>query len=535
MVVFLLSSDVGAQATYSVSITIQGLPAGLNTNVYVDGAFNGTLSGGQTRTFTFTASTTHIVTVDFYLPSSTGANGTRYSNKETSRVFSTAGSHVFSYIAQYYLSVETTYSSVAGEGWYDSGSVARATLKESEISEGPGIRHVFAGWAGDASGNTPTSNDIFMNGAKGAVARWKTQFYLTIETDPPQAGSPKGSGWYDAGSQANILVPTVVPATEDTRLKFTHWSGAYPEQSPSANVLMDRPKVVKAHYLAQYLLTIQYDPFSIQTDYNETRANWYDAQANVQLGPAPTTIDLSSVERLRFVGWRENDVASSSVSVTVLMDKPHRIVLSYKTQFYVDVRSAYGSVSGSGWYDKGSVAKIAVVGTSGTWPISYRLDGWRVDPSSGKLTGTDDSWILTVDGPYVVEAQWSVDFLPIIELVGAIGVAVALVAAGLIIAHKRGIFSRAGTMPTRLRPTGIGATRVCSSCGSHIPASATFCQKCGTSQVTVGTASLDEKVYDYILKHEGVISLSRASRELGISVEKIKEVSEKLKKEGRLA
>jgi len=46
---------------------------------------------------------------------------------------------------------------------------------------------------------------------------------------------------------------------------------------------------------------------------------------------------------------------------------------------------------------------------------------------------------------------------------------------------------------------------------------------------------LDDKVYEYIVKHEGVISLSRAARDLGISVERVKEIAEKLKKQGRLA
>jgi hypothetical protein len=46
---------------------------------------------------------------------------------------------------------------------------------------------------------------------------------------------------------------------------------------------------------------------------------------------------------------------------------------------------------------------------------------------------------------------------------------------------------------------------------------------------------LDDKVYDYIVKHEGVISLSAASAELGIPVDELKEIAERLKNQGRLA
>jgi hypothetical protein len=45
---------------------------------------------------------------------------------------------------------------------------------------------------------------------------------------------------------------------------------------------------------------------------------------------------------------------------------------------------------------------------------------------------------------------------------------------------------------------------------------------------------LEGRVYDYIVKHDGVISLSKASQDLGLPVEEIKKVTESLKKEGLL-
>ena len=46
--------------------------------------------------------------------------------------------------------------------------------------------------------------------------------------------------------------------------------------------------------------------------------------------------------------------------------------------------------------------------------------------------------------------------------------------------------------------------------------------------------SVEDKVYNYILEHEGVISLSKASSDLHITVEKVKEIAEKLKADGKL-
>jgi len=534
----LMIYNVNAQTTYAVTVTIQGLPSNLSTRVYVDGALNGTMNGGASRSFNFsTSNNPHVIIVDFYVPSST--NGTRYYEKNFQWSFSAAGNHAFTYTAQYYLAIQTTYSSADGQGWYDSGASAPATVRDREIDEGQGTRHVFAGWAGDASGTQLTSNDIFMNGPKVAIANWKTQFFLTVESDPPNVSSLSGSGWYDAGSQADFSAAPTVAANENTRLKFNHWSGEYTGQLPTGRVLMDRPKTVKANYLAQYLLTVQYDPASITSSYNETHAGWYDANTNIQLGPAPSTIDLSSVERLRFAGWIDSGSLSSSLSYTVLVDRPRTVTLSYKTQYYVDIRSSYGSVSGSGWYDRGSSAKIVAPSSSGTWPVSYTLSGWSVDPPTGKLTKADDSWVLIVDRPYVVEAQWSVDYLPLIAIFGGGAILVAALGVGAVVAYRRGIFTRGGPIgrPPKQRPSPLraGATRVCTSCGNRVPKGAAFCEKCGAPVQAPKPSSSDDKVYDYIVKHEGVISLSKASEDLGISVDELKEITERLKKQGRLA
>jgi predicted transcriptional regulator of viral defense system len=50
----------------------------------------------------------------------------------------------------------------------------------------------------------------------------------------------------------------------------------------------------------------------------------------------------------------------------------------------------------------------------------------------------------------------------------------------------------------------------------------------------VPPSTLDDKVYDYIVKHEGVISTSKASSDLGLSVNELKEITERLKKKGLL-
>jgi hypothetical protein len=537
--VFLALPLVSGQTGYTVTITIQGLPNNVNTTIFVDGTSrNVTLSGGQSRVFNFSGSATHYVVVQAYVPDS-GRNGTRYFVKDTSWSFSTSNSHVFTYTTQYQLRVQTPYSTGNGDGWYDSGSSAQVKLKENEADEGQDTRHVFLKWIGDASGTGLTSNSILMNGPKTAVAAWKTQFYLTIESDPSNVKNISGSGWYDEGTQANISVAPVFAATEDTRLRFDNWSGAYHGQSPAGTIIMDRPKSIKAHYLAQYLLAVQFDPASIQSSYDETHTGWYDANANVQLGPAPLIINASSVERLRFSGWIQNSTSQTEPSITIMMSSPRKVTLSYKTQYYVDVRSSYGTVTGSSWYDKGSSATISVTSTAGSWPFTHNFVGWTVNPSTGKLGQDGNSWTLLVDSPYALQANWNADYTPVITIVGGGTSLIVIMAVASVVARRRGLFRR-GPNPRTLKSISLQSApesmRICSECGSEVPEDATFCQKCGAAVEAIPLMNpLEEKVYNYIVKHEGVISLSKASSDLGISVAELNQVTAKLKKEGRLA
>jgi hypothetical protein len=529
-------SYVLADNSYTVTITVQGLPPTLSTSVYVDGNYNGTLSGGASATYTLSANDNpHAILVDSYVQGN--GNGTRYYEKDTAWGVSSPGSHVFNYTAQYFLSVQTAFSSTTGQAWYDAGSTAHAMLNDQQIDEGQGTRNLFTGWSGDATGTQLTSNGIIMDGPKVAIANWKTQFFLTVESNPANVTGLVGSGWYDSGVEANFSAGMVASGTSNTRLEFDHWTGEYTGQQPTGMVLMDRPKIVSANYLVQYLLTVMYSSPSVSSSYNETHTGWYDANSSVQLGPAPSIIDLSTVERLRFTDWSDNGSVSKNLSYSVLVAGPLNVTLSYTTQYYVDVRSTYEPVSGSGWYDRGATATITSPTSSGTWPVSYTLTGWTVDPPTETLNNTGDSWTLTVNGPYVVQAEWGVDYLPLILLFGGSAVAFAVVGVTAVVVYRR---SKLTSRPAALRPqkTGqvvSGSMIICESCGNNVPNGAEFCGKCGAPMAAFMQPSTENSVYDYIVKHEGVISLTEASTDLGISVEQLKQITERLKREGRLS
>ena len=523
-----------ADNSYTVTVTVQGLPPTLSTKIYVDGTFYETLSGGASANLTLSANDNpHAILVDSYVQGS--ENGTRYYVNDTVWGVSSPGTHVFSYTAQYFLSVETAFSSASGQAWYNAGSMARAIMNDQQIYEGQGTRNIFTGWSGDANGTQLTSNEIIMDAPRVAIANWKTQFFLSVASNPANITGLVGSGWYDSGVEANFSTSMVASGTSNTRLEFDHWSGDYTGQQPGGMVLMDRPKVVSASYLVQYLLTVMYSSPSVSSSYNETHAGWYDANTSVQLGPAPSIINLSTVERLRFTGWSDNGSVSRNLSYSVLVTGPVNVTLSYTTQYYVDVSSTYGPVSGSGWYDRGTTATITSPTSSGTWPVSYRLTGWSVDPPTDILNNTGNSWTLTVNGPYVVQAEWGVDYLPLILLFGGSAVAFTTVAVTAVVVYRRSKHNGRPAPPQKTSQVLSGPMVICKSCGDNVPSGAEFCEKCGAPVAAVVQPSVDNKVYDYIVKHDGVISLTEASTDLGISVEQLKQITERLKSQGRLS
>ena len=86
-----------------------------------------------------------------------------------------------SYTRQYYLTVDNGgHGTAGGEGWYDAGSQAQATITPLTIDDSSDMRYAFAGWSGDAGGSGSPSNNILMNGPKAATAAWAAQYKITF-------------------------------------------------------------------------------------------------------------------------------------------------------------------------------------------------------------------------------------------------------------------------------------------------------------------------------------------------------------------
>jgi hypothetical protein len=230
----------------TVSITITSSPITGAGFVKVDGVAITTPA-----TFTWTVGSTHTLEA---LSPVAGPTGTRYvwtswsdggAQTHTYIVPSSSEAVTANYVVQYLLTVTSDHGVPSGAGWYDAGDTAYARLDTGNITI-DGTRYLFVNWTGDATGtNYAASDAIHMDGPKTAIAEWKTQYYLTVRTDPPGVATIPGEGWYDSLQSVQLTAPTVSGYT------FNYWDVDGTSQGSGVTtitVVMNASRTATAHY-----------------------------------------------------------------------------------------------------------------------------------------------------------------------------------------------------------------------------------------------------------------------------------------------
>jgi hypothetical protein len=441
------------------------------------------------------------------------------------------------------------YGSPSGSDWYNESTTVQARL-DTNMTAGPeGVRYVFVKWGQDVSGNRTVSDPILMDRPKKAVAQWKTQYDLRMSYHPDGVYSPS-TLWFDADSTAEFAAPKGTNGT-DARQVFVEWSGDYSGTSANGSIHMDGPKSVTAKYKAQYRLSVSFDPPEIAQNVTMSNSTWYDAGQTAVLGPVPQIIPESSAQRFAWSSWNVDNMTQPGTSVQIIMDRPHTVRLMYQTQYYLLVTSPLGEPTGSGWYVSGQNASFGVAYNGSELLVKHTLMGWRLNSSNVIKTLSSTVSQVTIDRPYVIEAQWNTDYTPLwIFIFGLASTVMVFAAVVVIIVRRPGSFGRlrwslrSGSGQHKVAGAGIAppASLVhCHKYGAGIPSTADRRHAYGATQVqeqaSAGSDSekLDNRVYDYIVKRHGEISLSQASKDFRLPVEEVKLSTERLKKKGRLS
>ena len=208
----------------------------------------------EDSTHNFTFQSPLIVTVDAerYVWISTSGLSTQQSGSIT---VSTSGSITGNYETQYFLTVTSLYDSpTPTSGWSDDGTVITASVT-SPWAGPTGVRYVCTGWSG--TGSVPASGAaisvVFTISEPSSITwNWKTQYYLTVQTDPSglsPAPTPS-SGWYDEDADVTLNAPdTSYLGSEE--YSFDYWDVDGTPKGTGVNpisVIMDQPYTATAHY-----------------------------------------------------------------------------------------------------------------------------------------------------------------------------------------------------------------------------------------------------------------------------------------------
>jgi len=297
---------------------------------------------------------------------------------------------------------------------------------DSPITDGS-KRFVFTQWSGDATGtNRPVS--VTMNTAKDITANYKTQYYLTVNTNPAEVltlnpAAVSGQGWYDSGFTATVdAVQNVDKVASQSRYDFRSWTGATPTGvGNQATVLMDGSKTATANYKLQYKIT--FNQFGVGTDFTGTVVIIDGTNYGVGSLPAQFWWDDDSIHNFAFQSplvvtpnakqhvWTSTTGLSTLQSGSITVSGSGSITGNYKTQYYLTVSSPYGSPTPtSGWFDAETSITASV---TSPWPgpegTRYVCTGWT-GTGSVPASGTTPSVSFVISEPSSVTWNWKTQY-----------------------------------------------------------------------------------------------------------------------------
>ena len=250
----IVSVQTPTRLTYTVSVSVTGLPGTLATTVAVDGRPYKPIAVGNDTVITFERGTIHTVEVPGVVP---GIANVRYACDACEVRASNTTSRMFTYVTEYYVNVTTEpkdFFETTAVGWYRSGAVFSAEHTAPDvINTTQGTRMVFDGWYVNGQKIDGDLRTIVVDEPLTLEGLYRTEYFLKV-TSP--LGTTGGSGWYPKDSAASFSIDqTVVPVSGvlgvlGLRKAFIGWSGSQyflglPDEA-HGSVIMRGPTTVTA-------------------------------------------------------------------------------------------------------------------------------------------------------------------------------------------------------------------------------------------------------------------------------------------------
>ncbi len=132
--------------------------------------------------------------------------------------------------------------------------------------------------------------------------------------------------------------------------------------------------------------------------------------ANLEVGNYTIQIDKDvqvAVDKMySFDRWSDDVTTPERV---IELKENIDLIVHYKTKYFVLVNSLYATVTGTGWYDEGSVATISV--SPLTVQVSMLTPPQKFSHWSGDIYSKEPTTSFIVDSPKVINAVWEPDYV----------------------------------------------------------------------------------------------------------------------------
>jgi len=328
---------------------------------------------------------------------------------------------------QNYLKISSNFGKVKGGGWYDTGATAQFSILQSTIVDNDNLnQHIFDGWS-DGTDKKSIKNSITMDTPFTINANWRDQYYLQLTSSVPGI-SILGNGWYDKGTQVPLFVDKESQVSADTKYVFDKWaltgnnlSLIDKPDSNNAVLTINGPQSVEAEWKKSYYVNVS-SPYGAVTG-----GGYYPEGTTTSISVSTTEVVLVDKQHKAVLSGWSGDATGLDKTTSVNVNKPLKIVANWNDKYYLDVTSKQGTTSGSGWYDKGSVASISITPPSappGVW-VKYVFDGWAGANNAKTMDGS-----VSMTDTKAVSANWREDYTPaivnsiIMSAVGGVGLLV---------------------------------------------------------------------------------------------------------------
>ena len=273
---------------------------------------------------------------------------------------------------------------------------------QPDVNLSLGIRQVFTGWSDGSSANP---RQIKVTQDTTLHANYATQYLLSIDSN---GGSTTPSGWYPPNMRVNVSVtdPSVVEPNA-VRLSFNGWTGSMTSTSSFLEVNMTQPVFVKANWTVQYYVAI------VTPVGSPVGSGWYDAGQIDTVGVKSPIIQSTTGERILLTGWNSTIPGDNSTS-QITVHAPVILLAKWKTQYELNLQSAYGNPQGAGWYNAGTNVPVNIQALL-NYPNSTRrvFIGW-----TGDYNGQSTSVTVQMNSPEGITANWATQYLVTFKFVG---------------------------------------------------------------------------------------------------------------------